>query len=416
MTLGNLQQCSYKSPSGQIVTFDYEDIESTVEKKTAIFECAVGNGTYVQSNGRTSGRFPMRCIISGDNYADKAEAFLSAVLEDGDGVLTHPIYGDITAVPGGQIARLDPLKSGAGQVIYDVQFFETTGLQIGETGGVDQIFDSLLEASAVDFSNGVKLNDAVDRAAFRSRFQSAMKKMSIVMKNASGSVRKITEGIDDKFDSIDRGIDIMMGSPLSLAKQVQILIGEPRREVGHTSSKVMAYNGMATDIFAGTLAEPSKYNNEAINLFHMNKMMAHGIVCNLAMLLFSSTDFTVKTEYISAAENLIALMGSYQLWRDDNYKNIDTGLVSAATIDIGDGVPEMRQLVSLVVSTLITRSFKAKTEIREPLSSSRTPIDLCYELYGTNESKVFDSFTNDNQLAGDEFFMIPKGREIVWYV
>ena len=45
------QKASYKGPSGFSVDFDYDDIESTVETKAAVFENAVGNGTYVQSNG-----------------------------------------------------------------------------------------------------------------------------------------------------------------------------------------------------------------------------------------------------------------------------------------------------------------------------------------------------------------------------
>jgi len=416
VSLDDLQQGSYKSPSGQVVTFDYEDIESSVDKKTSVFESAVGNGTYVQSNGRTSGRFPMRCYLSGRDYKAKAEAFLSAVLEDGEGVLTHPVFGDITVVPVGQVTRIDPLKSGAGQVVYDVEFYETVGLQIGETGGNAQVFDSLMEASAVDFSNKVQLTDPVDKASFRNKLKSALKKMSDAIKKASGAVAKVNEAIEDSGDSINRGMDTLLGEPLALARQTQLLIGEPRRQASLTNSKALAYQNLARDIFTGTLAEPSKYAKETINIFHLNKMMAQSYLGNTAMLLAESTDYLTKADYINAADKLLALREDYQAWHDDNFESLEVSTISEANTDTGDGLAELNQLISSVASGLITRSFEAKTERREPLASDRTPLDLCYELYGTTTFDVLDHFTSMNELAGDEFFLIPKGREIVWHI
>jgi prophage DNA circulation protein len=416
VSLDDLQQGSYKSPSGQVVTFDYEDIESSVGKKTAVFESAVGNGTYVQSNGSTSGRFPMRCYFSGFSYEALAETFLSAILEDGEGVLTHPVFGDITVVPVGQVTRIDPLKSGAGQVIYDVEFYETVGLQIGETGGNAQVFDSLMEVSAMDFSNNVQLADPVDKASFRNKLKSALKKMSDAIKKASGAVAKVNEAIEDTGDSINRGMDTLLGEPLALARQTQLLIGEPRRQASLTNSKALAYQNLAQDIFTGTLAEPSKYAKEAINLFHLNKMMAQSYLGNTAMLLDESTEYLTKADYINAAERLLALREDYQAWHDDNFDSLELTTISEANTDTGDGLAELNQLLSSVASGLIARSFEAKTEMREPIASDRTPLDLCYELYGTTAFDVLDHFVNLNDLVGDEFFLIPKGREIVWHV
>jgi prophage DNA circulation protein len=416
MSLDNLQRAKYKSPNGITTEFDYEDIESSVDKKTAVFENAIGDGTYVQSNGHTSGRFPMRCFFSGYSYVTSAETFLAAILEDGEGVLTHPVHGDITVVPVGTITRVDPLKTGAGQIVFDVGFFETTGLQIGETGGFAQAFDALSIASAMDFTNGLQLPDAVSKAGFRSKLKSMMGKVSSAMAKASGAVGKIQEGIEDTGDSINRGVDTLLGEPLALARQCQILIGEPRRQAELARNKIKGYTNLANDIFRGTLAEPSKYAHDLINTFHLNKMLAKSLIGNTAMMMTQSTEYLTKADYIDAAESLMNLKEDYVTWRDANYDNLELDTISAPNMDTGGGESELTQLVASVASDLFSKALQAKTEVREPLTSDRTPLDLCFEFYGTTAFDVLDMFVKTNQLGGDELILIPKGREVVWYV
>jgi prophage DNA circulation protein len=410
------QKASYKGPNGFAVDFEYDDIESTVEKKAAVFENAVGNGTYVQSNGHTSGRFPMQCIFSGLGYEILAEAFLSLLLQDGEGVLTHPIHGDVNVVPVGSISRADPLKTGAGQIIYQVEFYETTGLQIGETGGLDQAFDALIFAAAAAFTEGIQLADAVDRAGFRSKLASVMNTVSNAMSRASGAVTKVQNGIEDVGDSINRGIDTLLGEPLALARQCQILIGEPRRISSLAKNKITGYSNLASDIFTGTFAEPSKYAKDLINTFHLNKLVARSIVANTAMMMTESKEYLTKGDYIDAAESLKEIADAYQVWHDASYDSLELETISAPNLDVGGGHGELSRLVAAASADLLSKALKAKTELREPLRSDRTPIDLCFELYGTSKFEVLNDFVNSNQLAGDELILIPRGREIAWYV
>jgi prophage DNA circulation protein len=416
MSLQDLQKASYRSPSGITVEFDYEDIEVRVEKKVSVFENAVGNGTYIQSNGHTSGRYPMRAYFHGFGFEYEAETFLRALLEDGEGVLTHPVWDYVNVVPVGEIRRVDPLKSGAGQVIYEVEFFETTGLQIGETGGLEQAFDDLENAGAMDFTDGVFLGDAPSKSSFRNNVESTIKKMSVSMAPASGAIAQTQEGIEDTVDSIHRGMDSLLGDPLSLARQIQILIGEPRRSDELSRSKTLAYTNLAWDIFNGSLAESRTYTQESINLFHLNYMIAKSLIGNIAMTMEKSSEYLTKADFVDAATSLMDLSDAYQIWRDDNFDAIEQAEISRQHMDVGGGGSEMQHLVSMVASSLFARALRAKSEIREPLRSDRTPLDLCFEYYGTTAFSVLDRFIVTNQLAGDEIILIPRGRSIVRYV
>ena len=408
----------YKSPKGNRIPFDFEDVESSIATKAAIFENAAGNGTYVQPNGHTSGRFPMVAFFHGDGHEAKAEAFIGAMLEPGVGQLSHPSYATpIQVVPVGEIRRIDAYKSAANQTSLSVEFFETTGLKIGGAGDLPQLFDSFIDASAVDFSDKARLSGMTDQKSFANKVRKVVKTIQQTMKIASQGAKGITQRIEDAGDSVDRGMDLLIGQPLALARQTQILIGEPRRQAKGTRAKLAGYQNLADDIFSGIAEEPSKYSNERLNNFHMDKLAVGAIVGNYAMLATEGSDeYNTRADYILEAERLRNLADDYQDWVDANYTALSETNISESATDTGAGMEELRGLVAWSLSDLITKSFSAKTEMRAALSSDRSPIDLCFELYGTTAADTMDLFLFSNDISGDEHFIIEKGREIVWYV
>ena len=416
MSLSDLQRAEYKSPTGQVVKFDYTDIETSVDTKAAVFESASGNGTYVQSNGHTSGRFPMNAYFHGADYDNEAEAFLSALLESGEGVLTHPIFGEIKVVPTGEIRRVDALVTAADQIVYSVSFFETTGLQIGEEEDIQSIFDALMDASALDFADKMQLDLPLDQATFKNKLSGAISKIENALGKASAAVASVTETIEDVGDSINRGIDVLIGDPLTIARQTQLMISEPRRQLDSVKAKLDGYKNLANDIVSGPTTSKNSYSNDAANAFHFDRMTMHSFVGNDAMLSAASPDNLKKADYIASAESLITQLELYQTWHDDNYAELVDDEISNAGVDTGGGVLELRQLISRACSSLITKAFEGKTEFSMVNHNERTPIDLCYELYGTATNEAVDLFTGSNKLVGEELFLIPVGREIVWYL
>lgn len=406
----------YKSPSGQVVYFQYEDLESLVEKKAGVYESALHNGTYVKPRGRTGGRFPMLIFISGTNYEQKAEAFLSAVLEDGVGVLTHPIHSDINVVPVGEVRRIDPLVTEGNQVKYTLTFFETTKLQIGDVNDIDTVFDNLLQASAVDFSNGLEFENDFDKESFMSNFNIWLNQIEKKMKVAGESVASVQYGIEDTGDSIRRGFDVLIGDPLSLAFQVQILIGEPRRQRASTRAKLAAYNNLANSIFERTIQQPSKYTREPQNDFLALKMMGQAIVGHAAMLAAEASDFETSSDYLNSMSALELMLENYRAWHDESFTTLATTEIDPASMDIGAGFENLIGVLSRSMAMLLKKSTTAKTPYRFTLTEPRNPIELCFELYGTAVGEALDQFWAQNAIQGDEFFLIPEGREIVAYL
>lgn len=407
----------YKSSSGQVVPFAYEDIESSIYLKGSPFETIIGNGTFVQRLGKTSGIFPMNCIFHGDDYQAKADAFLSAIGEDGEGRLTHPIYGpNIRVRVIGTVTVTNPLKTADGQVIVSCAFYETVALQVGETADAYSVFDSLVEASAVDFSQKVDLSDPLDKVSLKNRIESTLAGVQAKLKKAAGGVAHVTQAIEDAGDSLARGMDILIGEPLTLGFQCQQLISEPRRQNERLRYKMSAYNNLAEDLFAFTIGEPSKYSKEAENTFHFHRLMAQSIVANAAMLAMESWDYFTKGDYIQTALGLTDLHEAYLAWHDAGYDTIAIDDVFTQNIDTGDGVGELSAVLAAAIADLMRRAADGKTEIREATTRPEALIPACMDRYGTSKEPTLTLFIESNGLAGDEIIEIPKGRELVWYV
>jgi len=408
----------FVSPAGDRIPFDFGDVSSAYASKAAVFENAVGDGTYVQPNGHTSGRFPLACVFSGSGYDDRAQAFIRAVLEPGVGVLSHPQYRrPIDVVPVGDIERTDAFVSGAGEAIVSLVWYETTGLQLGGISDFDQSFDGLQFAAAADFSDKLDTSTLGDAESFGERAKSAVKKIKSAMATAQRVTDAVTGGVDAIGDSISRGIDLLVGQPLTMAHQFQLMLGEPARTRDLARDKLRAYGAYAASLFGVDTAERQTYTADLINNFHLNQLLGKTAIGNMAKLAAAATDqFTTREDLIAQAEELADLLDRYETWHDTNYAAIAGSDIRAGTIDTGGGLLDLTKLVSLSMSALITSSLTAKTRMAKEIESDRTPLDLCFKLYGTTEWETLDLFYATNDLGGDEYFIIPKGRRIVWYV
>ena len=50
------------------------------------------------------------------------------------------------------------------------------------------------------------------------------------------------------------------------------------------------------------------------------------------------------------------------------------------------------------------------------LNKDRNYIDVCYEVYGNVEEETLNRLIEDNNIKGEEIFMLRKGRSINYYI
>ncbi|ANO58035.1 hypothetical protein [Shewanella phage SFCi1] len=399
-----LRDAAYTSPSGTRLTFKYEAVSEAFDKKATPYEFADANGTFVQDLGRTGRRYPLRVILWGKDYDTQAAGWMAALAQRGQGVLEHPAYGRVDVVPVGTVRRRDDLVRQANQAVIEVEFFETIGLVYPTTAddAVSQV-RALVEAAgaaqAAQLAEAGVLDTAVQRADFLSRYNAALGQVSSQLGPITETVASAQRQFDAIQQSINRGIDVLIKDPLTLAFQTQQLINTPARIVGQVQGRIDAYN----NLFQGLTGKDADVETQLAN----TDLYSSGVVTASALSLTTST-YANRPEAINAAELILQQGDELAAWRDNNYNALDV-------IDTGGSWQATQELIATTAGALVQLSFGLAQERRITLGSARSIVDLTYELYGTTDSKL-DALINDNNLSGDEIIELPQGKEIIYYV
>ena len=399
-----VKEAAYISPSGVRVTFQYENVSRNVNKKTSNFEFPDADGSFIQDLGHDGRKYPIRAFFSGDDYDQAAEQFESALLERGRGRLEHPLYGAFDVVPFGAISRRDDLVTAANQAVIEVTFWETIGLVYPQatTDGISGVLGSLAgfqTASAGQFAGVLDIGAIADRASFLQTFRGITNTIGDVLDTTTQAYRDIEQ-------SINRGIDVLIRDPLTLATQFVQLIQAPARTSESITARLESYANLA-----GRLVrfQPSDSSTATANTFHTTDLAATSAVSG-SVVAVTETDFQTQPAAIEAADMLVRQLDTVVEWRERTYNAIE------GVTDTGESYQALQQAVAVAANYLIEVSFTLLQERRIVLTRERTIIDLAGELYGRVDDNTLNFLINTNQLTGSEILELPRGRSVVYYV
>lgn len=413
-----LLEAVYESPSGIRTPFIFEDVSLEFDKKTTAFQFPDADGTYIQDLGRTGYRYPFRLIFSGEDYDLEADVFLQALSEVGAGRLEHPIYGQVDVVPFGKVTRRDDLKTRANQAVFDLAFFETTGLvyptqQLDPSSEIQSALDRFAAAQSDTFANASSLDTVSERATVKGQYEALLGSASSGLAAIASTQDDVGRLFNTINDSINLGIDVLIAEPLTLAFQTSQLIQTPGRALSSIQARLDAYQNLAGDIISGPAItpnpsdsdDPSKINNTLLTAdLYASNYVAGTVVSAI------NTQFTTKPEAILAAELVLQLFTDVNAWRDENFQAL-------SQIDTGGAYQQLQSAVALTAGFLVDLSFSLKQERRIKLDRPRNALELVAELYQETVDENLDFFIKSNSLNGDEILIeIPQGREIVYYV
>ncbi|MCK5606550.1 DNA circularization N-terminal domain-containing protein [Candidatus Pacearchaeota archaeon] len=408
-----LSEAAYTTPSGQRLVFVYENVRKSFSKKTSAFEFPDAIGTFIQDNGRSGRRLPLRIFFNGDDYDLEATTFEDGLAEPGRGKLEHPIYGTIDVVPFGIIGRRDDLKTAANQAVLEVTFWETIDLlfpsaQTDPGSEVLTAVDEYNTAEAEQFEEVLDIDTVTEEVTFQNRYQLVLDIAQSALQNIADVQDDVQRQFNAVFDSINNGIDILVQDPLTLAFQTTILLQAPARADASIQARLDAYSNLANTIITGenAIRTPGNDSQEA-NAFQNDDLFVSTLVTG-AIVSVVNNQFETKTEALSAAEEILDLANTVTVWRDANYESL--GL-----IDTGSAYQQFQEAVALTAGFLVEISFSLKQERSIILTYDRTIIDVVAELYGTVDEQL-DFFIASNDLTGTEILELPKGKEVRYFV
>ncbi len=413
--VGRVKESAYTSPSGQRVTFFYENVSMSFSKKTSGFNFPDADGTFVQDLGNTSRQYPMRVIFWGDNYDLESDIFEAVLRERGIGLLEHPMYGTKDVVPFGAITRRDDLKTAANQAIFDVTFWETIKLLFPATQSspADDVAAAL---AAYRVATGEAYADVLDISTVANQVVGVDINLSLLDRTKSGleaianTVTAVQNQFNAIFDSIETGIDILIDTPLTLAQQTIDLIQSPARAATSITARLDAYKNLADSVMfnaSNVLQIYTLTDSDANNNFHTDDMYASGYISGQVTSVINN-QFETSTDAIAAADLILDQFDTLTDWRDQNFESLEQ-------IDSSAVYQNLQEAVSLAVGFLVQISFSLKQEHIIILDRARTIIDLEAELYGTLDENL-DFLIRSNSLSGSDILELPVGKSIVYYV
>lgn len=408
-----IREAAYTSPTGSRVSFTFEDVSKTFDKKTTAFDFPDADGTYVQDLGHSGRRYPLRVYFTGADHDLDAQAFEAAILERGTGRLDHPFYGVKDVVPFGTVTQRDDLKTAANQTVIEVTFWETIGLiyptsQTDQAGAVLAAVAEFNDGAAASFGESVVLNTAIQRASLRNDFTALLDNVSSNLQPIANLQDDVRSQFDSIKDSINAGINTLISEPITLALQAINLIQTPARILSGTGARLEGYSDLIASVAerSGAISEPGG-NGRNRNRFYARDLFLTTEVTGSVVTSVNS-QFETKRQAIETAEELLDQFATVVEWRDQNFESLDE-------IDTGATYQPLLDTVAIAAGFLVEISFSLKQERAIVIDRARTIIDLVAELYGRVDEEL-DFFIKSNNLSGSEILELPKGRRLVYYV
>lgn len=407
--LKDLVPAEFISNSGAVIPFDYLDLTSYFPRKTSVFGSVTADGVYAQNNGNGGNRFPVMMILSGNNNHKQTQDALLAMTETGDSNLRHPVWDLMLVQILGDIEVKTAFVTEAGQTIIGCEFIETTGLLVEETPAFPSILEFFNDSAGASFAENLNVDDIADKANAIQKIKSTLGTVKGVLDGLTDGVESLQRGIDDKFDSINSGMDILIGQPLALAGEIQELTQLPAKRIGLAKSKLKGYGNIARGLFADK-PKPTGYDFSASNGNEINKLFASASVASSAQS-GELAQFDLKKDYTDSASDIDEITKGFIDYVDDS----DALLDNPNSINDGSGWGQLLDLSSIAQNNLITNSFEALNQLTITTDKEDAAINWCFRLYGTCKPDPFAFFCNSNDLSGDEISIIPVYRELVYY-
>lgn len=408
-----LKDAAYTSPSGERITFYYEDVSRNFDKKTSNYEFPDAKGTYVQDNGTTGRKYPFTAYFWGEDCDKQADAFEDALSETGRGKLEHPLYGTVDVVPFGTVTRNDNLKSAANQSIVEVTFWETIPL-IYPIPQLDPATEVLNDVRGLADAIGVNVADKLDIFSpeaierFKSKtlalvggVQSVIGKATEIKDQVTAKVSEITTRINNIVTATTDTADSVRESITSAMSDVMDLMALPSTIQTSIKSKINDYREMISDIISPL------FSNDSETDFLSSEAIVESIVGGLIVNVVES-EFDTQGSALESAEDLLEILDEVTTWTENTSDVV--GLV-----DTGESYQRLQESVALTAGYLVEISFTLKKERRVVLTRARSIIDLAAELYGQVD-EILDFFITSNDFSGSELLEIPRGREVLYYV
>jgi len=408
------------SPEGKVFTPRWIGDPRSKPKKIGVFDFPGVDGSIVQDLGTSSTAYTLTLIFEGPDNDLESDRFFKALSERGVWEVIHPVHGLKKLQPLSFAMNDQPISSGNVTTV-DTEWIEPLDPSAIPPSAPEAQSNVATQAETVNETATNQLEQsafqaiAADIAEFRDAVSNVVSNVESFLQGISAISATITSAIEAIKRDINAVLEVVPLDVIAVAGQLQQLIQLPARAIQDVQTRLDAYGNFIDGIsFSLTPEAPGTpaYNRVAIQELAL-------IAAMTSITEISSTgDLLSRAEAVEVIEtNLDRYMGiidtldaTQELFED---QSIDKQYFSQSQTH---GVTSI--LVALTITYLLRSIFDLKTEKRFTLDRDRNPVMVTIEEYGDlgeNDSNL-DLFLDSNLIQGDEYLIMPRGREIVVYV
>jgi hypothetical protein len=412
-----IKEAAYTSPSGRRIVFQWEETEESFDHRSTIFRFPRKDGAKIKSLGIGEHRFPLTTFLSGDDYDVAANLFMEVLAENGNGSLEHPLYGVKTVQPT-NVKRVDKPTTEGNQATISVLFIETIAEVIPESPEdikkkIEEKQDDFNFDTPQEYENQIKDNTPQESANSEVRYTQNISLIDSIL----GPIAALNEDVNAVFKTISLSLNSnltdLIDKPLTLASQMLALIKTPGRIIQSFSLRVQGYIELAKQLrLRGNIASIS--NDSRNSLLETRYLLSSSVAAMAETMLLE--DFKTKGEALEAALTLQDFYNENKDFIESEESKFHIDFLNLLLYGDSEENKNLNAIVQLTAANLANLSFGLSQERIIELARERSIIDLAFELYGNIENETLDLLIESNKLNGEEIILIPRGREIIYYV
>lgn len=438
----NYRNLAYTSPETNTrLEFPFDgELNDSVTHNLGAFQFAGQDGIFHQDNSLNTGDYTFMGLIDDqDLLAQMRRVFNEKKSDDSVGKLEHPdpTLGTFPVV----ISRIvygQNIVKGSGIARITVTFQkDITNLLGGEpesssASATASAINGINETQANEFANSVDLSTGAGLAAMVDSVKGAIESAQNRLSTISQAVDSVNILFTTTANDILNNIDDLARQPLDLAQQMQNLIQVPMLAVDQATLRISAYTEFVNDVLSFTETQENEFLVGSPSGKNMLSVAGLTALAGISAINYSA----VSTESISISEiksGESSIEGGY-LSRPQIIETIQAVLNTAldATTILGDRASLFgaetfftqyfdysilnKTIVANSVKNLNERIFNTSREIIFTVEEEVSIIEWCNRLYKSVELTTLNFFKDTNMIHGDGVFIVPLGKEVIYYV
>ena len=444
MALLEYRPLAYKSPSGERFEFTYDGkLEYGTTHNLGKFQFAGTDENHYQDRSISSKPFDFVLLL--DNQED--EKTVTKLLDektnqDNPGFLEHPIpnLGTFPVVVSTYAVSQHETK-GAGRISITVSFFRNIPSLIGgdpvesnnpaSATATFKKIDQLNEEQAIIAAESVNLETGSAFAAFVESSVKTVQDAKDFLGGIAARVDEINILFTNTYAEIISEVDELARAPFTLTRKIQTLVQLPMLAIDSVTDRIAALDDYIKETLGITESENTEIQNGSASGANILTAKSSAVLAAISAINYSAVsgqsasldeikngDPIITNGYLSRPQ-IIETIGSVQ----DIALNT-TEILSQFAEDFGaelffnqffDYSILNKSLITSTVRNLNNRVYSAVQEKRFINRTERHPIKICAELYKSVELSTVEFFCTSNNLHGDEIYLVPTGKELVWY-